>query len=408
MPIYARFLPMAPAPHRIALLCLEPVVAFDLSTPAEAFSLAWNEDGPLYETTDMRRPRRPRGDDHRLCDRSGGGPQRRGESGHGPRSRLPRSRAAARTGCSMRCAPPQPAARGWRRSAPARSPSPTLGLLDGRRATTHWFAAPELARRFPEIEVDPDALYVEDGRVVTSAGLSAGIDLCLHLIRSDHGERIGSQVARVMVAAPHRDGGQAQFIQRPLPPVLAGDSLEPVRRWALDHLAEPLDVATLAASRRREPAHVRPPLRRRDRHHAAQVAARPARPRGPPPARAHRPPGRARRLEGGVRLSAVAARALPPRHGDNADGVPADVRDGAPLGARPRARQVAALTADFVALAEEQRPDKSSDQAKKREGNDEAGHEQATVALVLALSSGGNGDRKDGDRGSDERCGSGE
>jgi AraC family transcriptional activator FtrA len=120
------------------------------------------------------------------------------------------------------------------------------GLLDGRRATTHWFAAPELARRFPKVEVDPDALYIEDGPVVTSAGLSAGIDLCLHLIRSDHGERIGSQVARVMVAPPHRDGGQAQFIDRPLPPVLAGDSLEPVRRWALEHLAESLDVATLA------------------------------------------------------------------------------------------------------------------------------------------------------------------
>jgi transcriptional regulator GlxA family with amidase domain len=118
------------------------------------------------------------------------------------------------------------------------------GLLDGRRATTHWASAAELARRFPRIEVDPNALYVDAGDVLTSAGLSAGIDLCLHIVRRDHGERIGAAVARAMVAAPHRDGGQAQFIERALPD--AAGSLEPVRRWALDHLSEPLDVAGLA------------------------------------------------------------------------------------------------------------------------------------------------------------------
>ena len=120
------------------------------------------------------------------------------------------------------------------------------GLLDGRRATTHWFAADELARRFGAVDVEQNSLYVEDGRILTSAGLSAGIDLCLHIVRSDHGERIGSRVARAMVAAPHRDGGQAQFIERALPETPGDDSLEPVRRWALDHLDEPLDVATLA------------------------------------------------------------------------------------------------------------------------------------------------------------------
>jgi transcriptional regulator GlxA family with amidase domain len=120
------------------------------------------------------------------------------------------------------------------------------GLLDGRRATTHWFFAPELSRLFPDVDVDPDALYIDEGDVLTSAGLSAGIDLCLHIVRADHGERIGSQVARAMVAAPHRTGGQAQFIQRPLPDFAGDGSLEPVRRWALDHLAEPLDVVTLA------------------------------------------------------------------------------------------------------------------------------------------------------------------
>jgi transcriptional regulator GlxA family with amidase domain len=78
-------------------------------------------------------------------------------------------------------------------------------------------------------------------------GLSAGIDLCLHLVRRDYGERVGAQVARAMVASPHRDGGQAQFLERPLPPSPSDASLEPVRSWALEHLAEPLDVATLAS-----------------------------------------------------------------------------------------------------------------------------------------------------------------
>jgi transcriptional regulator GlxA family with amidase domain len=100
---------------------------------------------------------------------------------------------------------------------------------------------------FGEVDVDPHALYIDQGRVLTSAGLSAGIDLCLHLVRSDHGERIGSRVARVMVAPPHRDGGQAQFIDRALPASNGSGSLDEVRRWVLEHLAEPVDVATMAA-----------------------------------------------------------------------------------------------------------------------------------------------------------------
>ena len=88
------------------------------------------------------------------------------------------------------------------------------GLLDGRRATTHWGWAGELAARFPAVEVDPAALYVDEGEVMTSAGLSAGIDLSLHVVRKDFGAAAGERVARHMVAAPHRDGGQAQFIKR--------------------------------------------------------------------------------------------------------------------------------------------------------------------------------------------------
>jgi AraC family transcriptional regulator, transcriptional activator FtrA len=121
------------------------------------------------------------------------------------------------------------------------------GLLDGRRATTHWAFAGELARRFPGVEVDAAALYVDEGEVMTSAGLSAGIDLCLHVIRSDCGAAVGERVARHMVAAPHREGGQAQFIERPASTTGAAcGSLEETRRWAAERLHEPLDVAAMA------------------------------------------------------------------------------------------------------------------------------------------------------------------
>lgn len=118
------------------------------------------------------------------------------------------------------------------------------GVLDGKRATTHWFSTGKLAELFPSVTVEADALYVDEGNVLTSAGLSAGIDLCLHVVRRDFGEAAGARVARTMVAPPHRAGGQAQFIERPLPE--RHGSLEPVRRWALEHLTEPLDVETLA------------------------------------------------------------------------------------------------------------------------------------------------------------------
>ncbi|WP_433162780.1 GlxA family transcriptional regulator [Kribbella sp. CA-247076] len=119
------------------------------------------------------------------------------------------------------------------------------GVLDGRRAATHWAHADELARRYPEVEVVVDALYLDDGDVLTSAGITAGLDLCLHLVRRDHGSAVAAAVARRLVMAPHRDGGQAQFV---VAPVVAGnDSLEPVMRWMRDHLAEPLTLTTIAA-----------------------------------------------------------------------------------------------------------------------------------------------------------------
>ena len=119
------------------------------------------------------------------------------------------------------------------------------GLLDGRRATTHWNDAARLAALHPAIDVDPRVLYVDEGRVLTSAGVAAGIDLCLHLVRLDHGADAANGVARRIVVAPHRSGGQAQFVDRPLPASPA-DGLEATRAWALERLREPVTVAALA------------------------------------------------------------------------------------------------------------------------------------------------------------------
>jgi transcriptional regulator GlxA family with amidase domain len=119
------------------------------------------------------------------------------------------------------------------------------GLLDGRRATTHWMQAADFARRWPAITLDPGVLYVDDGDILTSAGTGAGIDLCLHLIRLDHGAAVSNAVARRMVIPPHRDGGQAQYL--PLAPVTAnGTTLAPVLEWARQRLDQPLTVAALA------------------------------------------------------------------------------------------------------------------------------------------------------------------
>lgn len=120
------------------------------------------------------------------------------------------------------------------------------GLLDGRRATTHWARTAELAERFPAVKVDPDVLYVDDGDIATSAGAGAGIDLCLHLVRTDQGASYAAHLARSMVMPPHREGGQLQYAAPPHPTQMDG-SLAPLLEWATTHLAAPLTVETLAA-----------------------------------------------------------------------------------------------------------------------------------------------------------------
>lgn len=119
------------------------------------------------------------------------------------------------------------------------------GLLDGRRCTTHWRYAAELAARYPEAVVDSDVLYVQDGSIVTGAGSAAALDAALHVMRQQFGARVAASTARRMVVPPHRDGGQAQFIERPVP-VCESEALAPLLAWITSHLGDDLDVETLA------------------------------------------------------------------------------------------------------------------------------------------------------------------
>ncbi|WP_328953348.1 GlxA family transcriptional regulator [Kitasatospora purpeofusca] len=120
------------------------------------------------------------------------------------------------------------------------------GLLDGRRATTHWRFAGLLARSHPEVTVEPEALYLDDGRITTGAGAAAGFDLCLHLIRREHGAAVANHIARDMVLPSHRDGGQAQYLAAPVPEDGEDERLAELLGWARANLHRPLPVAELA------------------------------------------------------------------------------------------------------------------------------------------------------------------
>ncbi|MEV5104490.1 GlxA family transcriptional regulator [Streptomyces massasporeus] len=123
------------------------------------------------------------------------------------------------------------------------------GLLDGRRATTHWQVADRFRRMFPRVDLDPDVLFVDDHPFLTSAGAASGVDICLHLVRKDHGSRLANSVARRCVVPPFRDGGQAQYIEQPVPEQGAA-STAATRAWALGRLGEPLTLADLSGHAR--------------------------------------------------------------------------------------------------------------------------------------------------------------
>ena len=120
------------------------------------------------------------------------------------------------------------------------------GLLDGRRATTHWRYAELLHSRYPAVDVDADVLYVDGGDVLTSAGSAAGLDLCLHLVRKDFGPSVANMVARRLVVAPHRDGGQAQFVEAAVTPIPDDDRVSRSMAWALTNITQPITVESLA------------------------------------------------------------------------------------------------------------------------------------------------------------------
>ena len=119
------------------------------------------------------------------------------------------------------------------------------GVVEGRRVTTHWMHADELRRQYPSLDIDPDVLFVDDGNLITSAGTAAGIDACLHLVRRELGAKVANTIARRMVVPPQRDGGQRQFIQRPVPEC-EEDSFAELLEWMTEHLDEPLTVRDLA------------------------------------------------------------------------------------------------------------------------------------------------------------------
>ena len=224
--------------HRVAVLALEDAVLFDLATPFQLLQahyeveLCATEPGPLQTTSGFP-----------LVARHG-------------LDRVAEADTVLVPGFDPKAwPPPEPALQALRAAhgRGARLASictgafalGAAGLLDGRRVTTHWRYAAQLAELNPEANIDPDVLYVDDGDLLTSAGVAAGIDLCLHLIRRDHGVEAANRAARQTVVAPHRAGGQAQFIQRAVPPTDDG-SLEATRAYALTRLEVPLTVAQLA------------------------------------------------------------------------------------------------------------------------------------------------------------------
>ncbi|MCX5215166.1 helix-turn-helix domain-containing protein [Kitasatospora sp. NBC_00240] len=235
--------------HRVVVLALEGVYPFELSIPVRIFGTAEGADGkPLYEVVTCSLDGGPVTTDADFTVNVPHGSEALATADtliippftcgpDGPRDWLPDDLAAA-----LALLPPQA------RIVSICTASYVLaaaGLLDGRRATTHWNEAAHFQRTFPQIEVDADVLFIDDGQVLTSAGVGAGLDLCLHLVRRDHGSEIANRVARLCVVPPWREGGQAQYIERPLPEPDAATTAA-TRVWALGQLHRPLPLAELA------------------------------------------------------------------------------------------------------------------------------------------------------------------
>jgi transcriptional regulator GlxA family with amidase domain len=239
--------------HRVAVLLLSPVVGFDATIPPQLLGSAVDESGrELYDVTTVGLSREP------VPTRSGyalvpeAGPEALAEAGTvivpGTAFAPARYDGVLDPALGEALASVRPGTRMLSICTGAFALA-SAGLLDGRPATTHWSYAEDFRRLYPRVLLDEERLFVDDGDVLTSAGLAAGIDLCLHLIRRDHGSAVANHAARYNVVPAWRDGGQAQFIERPVP--VAGPSgTGQARAWALAHLDRPLDVAALAARAR--------------------------------------------------------------------------------------------------------------------------------------------------------------
>ncbi|MFD1935688.1 GlxA family transcriptional regulator [Nonomuraea mangrovi] len=235
--------------HRVVVLALEGVYPFELSIPVRIFGTATANDGaPLYEVITCSLDGAPvtTSADFALAVQHGGEALESADTlvippfTCGPaeeRNWLPEELSSA-------LARVQPGAR-IVSICTASYVLAAAGLLDERPATTHWNEADHFQRMFPRVKVDAAVLFVDDGRVLTAAGVAAGVDLCLHILRRDHGSEVANRVARLCVVPPWREGGQAQFIERPLPE-LSASGTSATRAWALERLGEPIMLPELA------------------------------------------------------------------------------------------------------------------------------------------------------------------
>ena len=240
--------------HTVAVVVYDRVAVFEMGVPCEVFGIDRSAMGlPNYRVLVCAAEPGP------LTTAMGYGIQPL----HGLRSMSQADTIVVPSWRDVRETPPEPLLRAlrsaYRRGARIASLCAGAfvlahaGLLDGRRATTHWMYSDALAARFPQVDVDPTVLYVDEGSILTSAGTASGIDLCLHMVRKDHGAEVANAFARRMVVPPHRDGGQAQFVQTPMAAPSDGNHLAATLEWALEHLDEPLTVEQLAAHAHRSP-----------------------------------------------------------------------------------------------------------------------------------------------------------
>ncbi|MFH8350048.1 GlxA family transcriptional regulator [Streptomyces sp. NPDC018045] len=231
--------------HTVAVLALDQVIPFDLSTPIEVFTRTRLPDGrPGYQIRVCAERREIDTGAFALHAPWGLDGLRGADTIIVPGTAAPEAPLSPNVRDALRAA----AADGTRIASICSGTFPlaAAGLLTGLRATTHWAAASLLATAHPDIEVDPDVLYVDNGQILTSAGAAAGLDLCLHMIRRDYGSAVAADAARLSVMPLEREGGQAQFIVHDYAPTPQGSALEPLLLWMQDNLAHPLTLADIS------------------------------------------------------------------------------------------------------------------------------------------------------------------